>query len=174
MDQESGSLLIKEGETADDILNGRFKVIQKKRGYRFFYRRPAPRALRSTGKGSSYPRPGDGKRRDSPAPRPSPARQPYRRYRHSKDMADMARRTLALNRLDDHIEIREGDIRRIEDHVSSRSFDIACANPPYRRLISGRINPEGEKARARHEISGSLADFLQAASYALNRAGGLT
>jgi len=44
-------------------------------------------------------------------------------------------------------------------------------NPPYRKLNSGRINPHPEKAIARHEIIGSLKDFLKAAQYLLKPAG---
>lgn len=171
MDRESGSPLIKERETADDILNGRFKVIQKKRGYRFSVDALLLAHFVQPGKGCHILDLGTG---SGVIPLLLAHRRPGSRIVGidiQKDMADMARRTLALNRLDDHIEIREGDIRRIGDHVSARSFDVVCANPPYRRLSSGRINPEGEKARARHEISGSLADFLQAAAYALKPGG---
>jgi tRNA1Val (adenine37-N6)-methyltransferase len=44
-------------------------------------------------------------------------------------------------------------------------------NPPYRKLNSGRINPHPEKAIARHEINGSLKDFLTAAKYLLKPTG---
>ena len=36
---------------------------------------------------------------------------------------------------------------------------------------SGKLNPGREKALARHEIAGSIADFLRAASYALEPGG---
>ena len=44
-------------------------------------------------------------------------------------------------------------------------------NPPYRKLNSGKINPHPEKAIARHEINGSLKDFLKAAQYLLKPGG---
>ena len=43
--------------------------------------------------------------------------------------------------------------------------------PPYRRLRSGRTNSDPEKAVARHEIEGTVADFLTAAGYALRPEG---
>jgi len=38
-------------------------------------------------------------------------------------------------------------------------------------MNSGRINPDREKALARHEIAGAIRDFLQAAGYVLKPAG---
>ena len=171
MDQQPDRLCIEEGESADDILNGRFKVIQRKKGYRFSVDAlllahfvPPGKACRilDLGTGSGV------------IPLLLIHRRPGSRIVGidiQKDMVDMARRTLALNCIDDGIEIREGDVRRIEDDVNPGSFDIACANPPYRRIFSGRINPDGEKARAKHEIFGTLNDFLRAAAYALKPGG---
>jgi tRNA1Val (adenine37-N6)-methyltransferase len=48
---------------------------------------------------------------------------------------------------------------------------VILFNPPYRKLNSGKINPLLEKAIARHEIKGSLKDFLMAAQYLLKPAG---
>jgi tRNA1Val (adenine37-N6)-methyltransferase len=40
---------------------------------------------------------------------------------------------------------------------------VVC-NPPFRRPGSGRVNPDLERAIARHEITASLHDILSAAS----------
>jgi tRNA1Val (adenine37-N6)-methyltransferase len=47
------------------------------------------------------------------------------------------------------------------------------ANPPYRKIGSGRVNPHSEKAVARHEIKATLKDVLQAAHYLLKDKGRL-
>ena len=165
-EKRSGHPLIKEGETADNILDGRLRVIQKERGYRFsvdalllaYFVGPGKGRLLDLGTGSgiialilSRTRPGSR----------------IIAIEIQKEMAEMARRTLSLNGIGDTIEILTGDIRRIGDLVPSRSMDLVVANPPYRRLRSGRINPDSEKALARHEISGALDDFLKAAAHAL-------
>jgi len=173
MDERNGPSLIRDGETADDILGGRFRVIQRKGGYRFsvdalllaHFVGPGKKGrILDLGTGSGIIalllcqlRPGShlvGIEIQPP-------------------MADMARRSLALNHQNRDVEILTGDIRQIEDLVTGHTFDVAVANPPYRRLHSGRINPESEKAQARHEISGSLDDFLKAAAYALKPGGRL-
>jgi tRNA1(Val) A37 N6-methylase TrmN6 len=51
------------------------------------------------------------------------------------------------------------------------SFDVVVANPPYRKINSGRINVNREKALARHEITGTIRSFSTAAGYVLKPAG---
>ncbi len=69
------------------------------------------------------------------------------------------------------IKIAHGDARKIKNIYSANSFDAVIFNPPYRKLNSGRINPQLEKAIARHEIKGSLKDFIRAAKYLLKPEG---
>ena len=83
----------------------------------------------------------------------------------------MARRSVALNGLAGCVEIRRGDVRHPESLCAPTSFDAAVFNPPYRRLRSGRMNPDPEKAVARHEIAGTAGDFLAAAVLALKPGG---
>jgi tRNA1Val (adenine37-N6)-methyltransferase len=71
------------------------------------------------------------------------------------------------------VEIRREDLRIPESLCPSASFDAAVCNPPYRRLGSGRMNPDPEKTAARHEIAGTVSDFLAAAAYALREGGRL-
>jgi tRNA1(Val) A37 N6-methylase TrmN6 len=45
------------------------------------------------------------------------------------------------------------------------------SNPPYRQVVSGRQNPCGEEAAARHEIAVDLVGVLQAAAVSLRTKG---
>ena len=83
----------------------------------------------------------------------------------------LAQKSTQLNGLNSRIKIFCGDARKIKDMLSAHSFDTVIFNPPYRKLKSGRINPQLEKAIARHEITGSLKDFLKAAQYLLKPGG---
>jgi len=76
-----------------------------------------------------------------------------------------------LNNMGDRIRVCTGDVKKVRELFSAQSFDVAIFNPPYRRLDSGRINPESEKAIARHEIKGTLEDFLASARYLLKESG---
>jgi tRNA1Val (adenine37-N6)-methyltransferase len=49
--------------------------------------------------------------------------------------------------------------------------DIVVSNPPYRKMDSGRINPNSQKAVARHEIKIKLEEMLTIAGRILRTAG---
>ncbi|MBN1612830.1 MAG: tRNA1(Val) (adenine(37)-N6)-methyltransferase [Deltaproteobacteria bacterium] len=163
----SPQALQKEGESLDELLDGGLKILQKTSGYRFsidalllahFCRLRQGERVLDLGTGSAVI--------------------PLllaRRWEGvqligidvQEKFVDMARRSIDLNGLSERIEIRLGDVRHIEAHFEARSFDAVVFNPPYRRSGSGRINRDDQKALARHEIKGTLADFLAAAAYVL-------
>ncbi|WP_442427366.1 MULTISPECIES: tRNA1(Val) (adenine(37)-N6)-methyltransferase [unclassified Nitrospina] len=62
------------------------------------------------------------------------------------------------------IRIQHADfLEMARDHPPS-SFDWIVSNPPYRKRNSGRINPDPEKAIARHELKLSLPALIAAAA----------
>jgi len=70
-----------------------------------------------------------------------------------------------------NIEIIKGDIRNVKPLFDAESFDIVVGNPPYRKADDGRINPDREKAIARHEIEITLSEFIEAAKYLVKNMG---
>lgn len=86
-------------------------------------------------------------------------------------VSDMARRSVLLNRLEDMIEIKAGDLRNISAYFRESSFDIVNCNPPY--LEAGKCRQSGNMAKmiARQEICCSIDDVLKAAFYALKDGG---
>ncbi len=91
------------------------------------------------------------------------------------DLACLARENVQVNGFEDRIRILEADFRHLNGsgHLAAGSVDLVVSNPPYRRVHSGRINPEDEKAVARHELEGSVGDVIAAASYLLPAKGRL-
>ena len=80
------------------------------------------------------------------------------------DSADMAGRSVALNGLEEKIDIVTGDIKEADKLFDAASFDVITCNPPYMIGQHGLKNPEDAKAIARHEILCTLEDVvLQAA-----------
>jgi tRNA1Val (adenine37-N6)-methyltransferase len=162
-----GELHTREGETVDAILGGRLRIIQKKRGYRFSLDALLLAHFAALRNGEDLIDLGTGGG--------IIALILARRFHCGRvlgidiqeELAAMAKRSVVLNGLEGHVEIRQGDLRRPETLCQPESFSAAVFNPPYRRLQSGRMNPDAEKAMARHEIAGSAADFLAAADYAL-------
>lgn len=90
-----------------------------------------------------------------------------------KEIADMAARSVSLNRLEGRIEIVHGDIKEAVKLFGASVFDVVAANPPYMKIGSGLINPADTKAIARHEVLCTLDDVILAASKLLKPGGKL-
>lgn len=60
----------------------------------------------------------------------------------------MARRSVALNDLQDRIDIVTGDIKEADRIFQAASFDCITCNPPYMIGQHGLTNPEEPKAIA--------------------------
>lgn len=85
--------------------------------------------------------------------------------------ADMARRSVLLNDLEQRIEIVQGDIKEAGELFAPASFDTVTSNPPYMIGQHGLVNPDVEKAAARHEILCTLEDVVRAAAKLLRPGG---
>lgn len=88
-----------------------------------------------------------------------------------EEMVQRALRSLNLNRLGERVKILRGDVCSLEAILSPESFAAVVCNPPYRGPATGRMNPDAEKRIARHEIKARLADFVRAGSFLLRRGG---
>ena len=84
-----------------------------------------------------------------------------------KELAELAKRNVLLNHLEDRVSIFHQDFRELRNTFPAATFDVVLSNPPYRKCFTGRTNPSMEKAIARHEINGTLADLVSIASYLL-------
>ncbi len=88
-----------------------------------------------------------------------------------KDLADMARRSVGLNNLQEHITIIQEDFRNLKNIFKNQQFDVVVSNPPYISLGQGKINPSSSRAIARHEIKGNLEDVISVSNYLLKNKG---
>lgn len=87
------------------------------------------------------------------------------------DSADMARRSVAYNGLEEKIDIVTGDIKDASNIFGASSFDVVTTNPPYMIGQHGLKNPDEAKAIARHEILCSLEDVVREAARLLKPRG---
>ena len=87
------------------------------------------------------------------------------------ESAQMASRSVALNRLSHKIEIVTGDIREADHIFQSASFDCITCNPPYMAGQHGLTNPETPKAVARHEILCTFEDVVRQTAVLLKPGG---
>ena len=81
--------------------------------------------------------------------------------------ADMARRSVRYNDLEDKISIVTGDIKEAGSLFGAASFDVVTSNPPYMIGGHGLQNPSMPKTIARHEVLCDLEDVVRAASTVL-------
>ena len=99
------------------------------------------------------------------------------------DVADMAKRSVKLNNLQDIIEIRNLNIKDIlKDNIEIKqkekstnlikeSFDFVVTNPPYKKLDTGKTNENEYKYISRHEVTANLEDFIKVSKYLLKDKG---
>ena len=88
-----------------------------------------------------------------------------------EESADMARRSVQLNHLEDKISIVTGDLREADQFFDAASFDVVTCNPPYMIGQHGLKNPDAPKAIARHEILCTLEDVVRMAARLLRPGG---
>ena len=84
--------------------------------------------------------------------------------------ADMSRRSVKMNHLDDKIQIVTGDVKDVKALLPAGGFDKAICNPPYFGGDDG-LEKTSQRAVARKQGNCTLNDFVFAASYALKNGG---
>ena len=78
-----------------------------------------------------------------------------------EESADMARRSVSHNQLDEKVEIVTGDIKEAANIFGLASFDVITTNPPYMIGQHWIANESDTKAIARHEVLCTLDDILR-------------
>ncbi len=77
-----------------------------------------------------------------------------------QEVADMAIRSVKLNKIEDRVKIIHKDLKKILECTQAYSFDAVTSNPPYMNVGAGLINPESKKAISRHEVKCTLEDII--------------
>ena len=155
------------GETLDAVFQGRLKIIQPEKGYRFSVDsvllagltriRPQDRVV-DLGSGCGI------------IPLLLAFRQPVAHITGIEiqdSLVSMAERNIIINDFGHLIRIVQADIRKVDVAMVEGQVDLVVSNPPYGKLRSGRLNPNSEKAIARHELLADLADVIRAAAQLL-------
>lgn len=78
-----------------------------------------------------------------------------------EELARIASHNAAVNLMSDRIHILNKDISEVTLSDTMGKADLILSNPPYKKLNSGRLNPNRQKAVARHEIKLNLEQLIQ-------------
>lgn len=76
------------------------------------------------------------------------------------ELACLAAMNVTNNGLQDRVRIIHEDMRNLTTAMIGGPVDWIVSNPPYRRAVSGRINPDTQRALARHEIKVNLHQLM--------------
>ena len=77
------------------------------------------------------------------------------------EIADMAKRSVKLNNLENKIEIINDNIKNIANYFSNNYFDSVVTNPPYQKNNTGLKSESKEKLISKHEIECNLKDIIK-------------
>ncbi|MFQ5441213.1 MAG: tRNA1(Val) (adenine(37)-N6)-methyltransferase [Thermodesulfobacteriota bacterium] len=77
------------------------------------------------------------------------------------------------NGLSSRIKILQMDYRGLPQEYEEGSYTHVVCNPPYLRAGAARVSPEEERAAARTEIYGGLAEILSVSRHLAGSSGGL-
>ncbi len=88
-----------------------------------------------------------------------------------KELVELSQKSVKLNQMEDVIDIKQMDIRRVPEDFRRGGYDVVTANPPFFQVNKGKVSPLPSVALARHEICCTLEDVFRAAAHLLSDKG---
>jgi tRNA1Val (adenine37-N6)-methyltransferase len=158
---------------ATDFLDGRLRLEQPARGYRFSLDAPILADFLQFGPDDVLLEIGTGV---GIIPLILFVRRPFQRIyavEVQPRLVELAQRNVRANHAQESIRIIRADIRDPQLPGVPERVDAVFANPPYRRVGEGLLNPDPERAAARHELLLDLPSLMRSASRRLGDDGQL-
>ena len=87
------------------------------------------------------------------------------------ELADLARANIRANGFQDRVGIMCRDMKNLTENNLPQPADWVVSNPPYHKHHAGRLNPNRQKAVARHEIEVTFKDIVATAVRTLRTGG---
>ena len=156
--------LLPDDLTADAMFGGRVRIFQPRKGYRFSVDSVALSAFVRASPGELLVDLGTG---CGVIPLLVAHRVPGLSavgVEIQEELAAIAEQNVRENRMEDRISVVRADFTAWPVPGIPRRADLACANPPYRPVGRGIVNPHSQKAIARHEIAATLSDVARTAA----------
>ena len=87
------------------------------------------------------------------------------------EVAEMANRSIELNKLEENIKILNMDLKDLPNIFSKNTVDIVTSNPPYMKSGGALVNHDENFAISRHEVACNLRDIIEVTEYLLKPLG---
>jgi len=78
-----------------------------------------------------------------------------------EDVANMAKRSVELNKLENKVKIINDNILNIEKYFLPEYFDYVVTNPPYQKENTGLKSENEKQLISRHEVLCNLEDIIK-------------
>jgi len=88
-----------------------------------------------------------------------------------EDVAEMAKRSIEINNLEDKFEIINTNIKNIFEVLEPHQYDVVVTNPPYKKAETGVKSAEKKQLISRHEVECTLEDVIEKSSKLLKDLG---
>ena len=154
-------LFLREGERIDDLERNGYGIIQKKGAFCFGMDAVLLSGFASVRKGERVLDLGTGTGIIPILLEAKTEGSHFVGLEIQEESADMARRSVRYNHLEEKVEIVTGDIKEAGRLFGLASFDVVTSNPPYMNQSHGLVNPGDGKAIARHEVLCTLEDVIR-------------
>lgn len=164
---------LKAGERIDDLQRGGLRIIQRESGFRFGTDAVLLADFAAVKRGERVCDMGTG---TGVLPLLLSARAEgttFDAFEIQPDVADMARRSVVLNGLEERIRIHQADCREAGDVIGCEKVRLVVTNPPYTALGAGLVSPEATRAISRSDSDCPLADWMAACARVLQNGGRL-
>lgn len=163
-----------DGVTQDSFFNGRLRLKQHRRGYRY--------SIDAVILASAvHPKPGETVVDLGTGCGIIPLILAFRRpgvriwgIELQAALSAVAEENVRENDMASRVTVLCANMRDIRPERVGGPVDLVVSNPPYRRERSGRVNPDLQRALARHEIAIRLPEVVRAAGKLLKAGGRFT
>lgn len=162
---------LKDGERIDDLHRNGYRIIQQARGFCFGMDAVLLSGFAAVRSGERALDLGTGTGIIPILLKAKTEGEHFTALEIQPEVADMARRSVALNGLEENISVVTGDIKEASQIFGAASFDVVTVNPPYMNDRHGLKNPALPKAIARHEVLCTLEDVVREGAKVLKSGG---
>lgn len=165
--------LILEGERLDDLQRNGLRILQRAEGFRFGTDAVLLADFAGVKKGERVADVGTG---TGVLPLLLSARAEgttFDAFEIQKDVADMARRSVIINGLEERIRVHNIDCRDAAKVIGHERCQLVVSNPPYTKGGAGLVSPMEQRALSRSDSDCEIGEWIAACARLLQNGGRL-